>query len=74
MSEGHHSDYCCTLQEVADALNVSVNCVRMTELRALRKLRDLLQERGIQLDDFLVVSRQSHEYPVCSQDWKDSVA
>lgn len=69
----HTVKYCRTLQEVADELNVSVNCVRKTEIRALRKLKIELQGRGMGLEDFIATIPIKHENPVCTQGWIDSV-
>lgn len=61
MGSQNHVDetFVATVEEVAEHLSefegrpVSVHEVRAVEFRALRKLRQKLQERGLSLDDLL---------------------
>lgn len=48
-----YDDYNMTQQEVADALGIERSYVGQIETRAKEKMRMLLEQRGIQLNDLV---------------------
>jgi DNA-directed RNA polymerase specialized sigma subunit len=48
-----YDDYDMTQQEVADALGIERSYVGQIETRAKEKMRMLLEQRGIQLNDLV---------------------
>jgi DNA-directed RNA polymerase sigma subunit (sigma70/sigma32) len=51
-----------TLSEISAKLGLSVEVVRKTELKALRKVGEALQQRGYQAADFFDNPNQPQDY------------
>jgi DNA-directed RNA polymerase specialized sigma24 family protein len=49
----YNSEFAMSQREIGAALNISATCVMDTERRAMKKIKKILEERGIKIEDLI---------------------